>query len=85
MPKLVEDKEYYEMLIKIGLNIAYYRKLNNLTQIELAEKASLSRTVISCIEAPDKHYGMALNTVYRIAKELGIPVRNLFDFRDERD
>lgn len=85
MPKLKEDKEYFDMLTRIGLNIAYYRKLNNLTQIELAEKTDLSRTTVGCIEAPDKHYGMALNTVYRIAKALDIPMRKLFDFRDERE
>lgn len=85
MPKLKEDKEYHEMLIKIGLNVAYYRKLKNLSQIELAERADISRTTIGCIEAPDKYYGMALNTIHRIAKVLDIPVRKLFDFRDERD
>lgn len=85
MPKLKEDNEYNEMLIKIGLNISYYRKLNNLSQLELAEKADLSRTTVGCIEAPDKYYGMALNTMYRISKALGIPMRKLFDFRDERE
>lgn len=85
MPKLKTDNEYNEMLVKIGLNISYYRRLSNLTQIELAEKADISRTTASLIEAPDKSYATSLNTLYRIAKALGIPVRKLFDFRDERD
>ena len=32
--------------IRLGLNIAYCRKLKGFTQIELAEKANISRTHI---------------------------------------
>lgn len=42
----------YKML---GLNIAYYRKLKGLTQLELAEKVNISRTHMSNIEAPNMH------------------------------
>lgn len=83
MPKLKLSKEYNNMLIKIGLNVAYYRKLKSLSQQELSEKANINRTTIANIESADKHYGMTLNTVYRLAEALGIPIKKLFDFRDE--
>ena len=44
------NKTYDLEYKKIGLNIAYYRKLNGLTQLQLAELANLSRTHISYIE-----------------------------------
>ena len=43
-------KQEYKM---IGLNIAYYRKLNGMTQMRLAEEVNISRTHMSNIEAPN--------------------------------
>ena len=37
----------------IGLNIAYYRKLKGITQLQLAEYINISRTHMSNIEAPN--------------------------------
>ena len=37
----------------IGLNIAYYRKMNGLSQMQLAEASGISRTHMSNIEAPN--------------------------------
>ena len=85
MPKPKVDTKYNEMLIKIGLNVAYYRNLRNLTQLELSEKTDLSRNTIGRIEAPDKYYGMALNSLFRISEALNISPNKLFDFRDEHD
>ena len=42
-----EYQSYYKQL---GLNIAYYRKLQGLTQLDLAEFTDLSRTHISNID-----------------------------------
>lgn len=79
------DKKYNPMLIKIGLNVAYYRKWRSLTQEELAAKVELSRTTIAYIENPDKFQSMSLSTIFRLADALDIPVRKLFDFRDDDD
>lgn len=38
---------------QLGLNIAYYRKLRGWTQEQLAERAEISRTHLSNIEAPN--------------------------------
>jgi len=66
----------------LGLTIAYYRKLRGLTQAELAEATSLSRTHISNIEAPNGKTSISLNKLFDIADVLEVPVKDLFDFRD---
>ncbi|MDO5407195.1 MAG: helix-turn-helix transcriptional regulator [Eubacteriales bacterium] len=77
-------KPQYESYYKqLGLNIAYYRKLRNLTQLDLAEFTDLSRTHISNIEAPNMKTSVSLDTLFRIAEILQIPAKELLDFRFE--
>lgn len=71
-------QSYYKQL---GLNISYYRKLRNLTQMELAEFTDLSRTHISNIEAPNMKTSISLDTVFTIADVLQIPAEKLLEFR----
>lgn len=59
-----EYQSYYKQL---GLNIAYYRKLQGLTQLDLAEFTDLSRTHISNIEAPNMKTHISLDTLFSIA------------------
>ena len=66
----------------LGLNIAYYRKLKGLTQLQLAEKTELSRTHISNIEAPNIHTSISLETLFCIASALEIPAYYLLKFPD---
>ena len=75
------DKKHQEKLRKLGLTIAYYRKLRGMTQIALAEKVDISRTHISNIEAPNGNTSVSLDTLFDIAEALEIPVKDLFDFR----
>ena len=70
-------KQQYKM---IGLNIAYYRKLNGLTQLQLAEQINISRTHMSNIEAPNMPTSISLDTLFDIADVLEIPVSNLLYF-----
>ena len=67
----------------MGLNLAYYRKLNDLTQEALAEKTNLSRTTIADFESSTSFKGISLGTIFKIADVLEIPVKKLFDFRDD--
>ena len=64
----------------LGLTIAYYRKLQGYTQIELAEKVNISRTHISNIEAPGGTSSVSLKTLFDIADALDIQIKDLFDF-----
>lgn len=66
---------------KIGLNIAYYRKLRGLSQIQLAEAVGISRTHISNIEAPNMPTSISLETLMDIADALEVPAEALLSFR----
>ena len=70
-------KQEYKM---IGLNIAYYRKLKGLTQLQLAESINISRTHMSNIEAPNMPTSVSLETLMDIADCLEIPVETLLHF-----
>ena len=65
---------------KIGLNIAYHRKLKGLTQLELAEAINISRTHMSNIEAPNMPTSISLETLLDIADTLEIPAKTLLSF-----
>lgn len=65
---------------KIGLNIAHYRKLKKITQIQLAEKIGISRTHMSNIEAPNMPTLVSLEVLFNISDVLEIPVSALFEF-----
>ena len=74
--KIPNDEKYN----RIGLNIAYQRKLKKLTQIQLAEKVGISRTHMSNIEAPNMITPISLEVIFNIADALEIPVELLFRF-----
>lgn len=74
--KMSNDEKYH----RIGLNIAYQRKLKKLTQIQLSEMSGISRTHMSNIEAPNMITPISLDVVFKIADALEIPVETLFKF-----
>ncbi|MGN0666252.1 MAG: helix-turn-helix transcriptional regulator [Huintestinicola sp.] len=69
-----------EKFNRIGLNIAYQRKLKKLTQAQLAELVNISRTHMSNIEAPNMITPISLELAFNIADALEIPVEILFRF-----
>ena len=73
----ISNEEKYK---RIGLNIAYQRKLKKLTQIQLSELAGISRTHMSNIEAPNMITPISLEVIFDIADALEIPVETLFKF-----
>lgn len=74
--KIANDEKYN----RIGLNIAYQRKLKKLTQVQLADLVGISRTHISNIEAPNMITPISLELAFNIADVLEIPVETLFKF-----
>lgn len=72
--------EFRENYIKMGLKIAYYRKLKSLSQEQLAEKAGLGASFIGQIEAPNTYKSFSFDTLFRIAKALDIPPSKILDF-----
>ena len=77
--KLTFTKDEY---IKIGLKIAYYRKLKSLTQEQLAEIMDCGVSFIGQIEAPNIYKAISLDTLFRIAKALDIPAYKLLYFEN---
>ena len=76
------DKKNYPQYIKLGLNIAYNRKLAGFTQEQLAEACGISRTHISNIEAPNMIKSISLETLFNIARALHVSASKLLEFRD---
>ncbi len=74
-----ENKDYY---IELGLNIAFYRKRAGMTQDMLAEKADLSRSHLSAIEAPNIIRPFSLEILFNIARVLDVEPYKLLQFRD---
>lgn len=71
-----------EKYIRLGLNIAYCRKLKGMTQLQLAEAVDISRTHMSNIEAPNVPTSVSLDTLFEIAEALNVPIHQLFMFKD---
>lgn len=74
-----ENKDHY---IELGLNIAFYRKRAGMTQDMLAEKANLSRSHLSAIEAPNLIRPFSLEILFNIAHALSVEPYKLLKFRD---
>ena len=74
--------KHSDRYIRLGLNIAYYRKLKGITQMELAEKVNASRTHISNIVAPNMPVSVSLDKLFDIADVLDVSVDKLFNFKD---
>lgn len=71
---------YSDQYIKLGLNIAYYRKLRGYTQEQLSEKLGIDRTHIGRIETAN--VGASLDVMFAVAEALAVPINKLFEFRD---
>ena len=62
---------------KVGLKVRRYRKEKDLTQEKLAEKTGISVDFLSLIERGKN--APSFETLEKIAKALGVPVKELFE------
>ena len=76
------DKAYFEYYRKLGLNIAFYRKDRNLTQLQLAELVDIDRSHMSAIELAT--VGVSLDVLFRICAVLKVAPKELFNFPQDR-
>ncbi|MCM1131894.1 MAG: helix-turn-helix domain-containing protein [Ruminococcus flavefaciens] len=65
--------EYTELYRKIGLKISYYRRLEGLTQEQLAEMIDKSTAFLGAVEAPNINRAISLDTLFDIAEALNVP------------
>jgi transcriptional regulator with XRE-family HTH domain len=70
------DRRY----IQIGLKIAYYRKLNGMTQEQLAELIGISPGYLSQVETPTFVQPISLKTLFAIADLFHIPPSKFLEF-----
>ena len=66
----------------IGLRIAYFRKLRNLTQADLAEKVHINKNYLSHIESGSANKVLSLPLLIRISKALDVELALLVDLSD---
>lgn len=73
------DTKYREQFIKFGLKVQYYRKLQGLTQEAFADEIGKSWSFVAKIESPTRVFGVSMETLFKIAEVLKIPVFKLFE------
>ena len=77
-------KIYSFIYKQIGNKVAYYRKMRNLTQDELADRVNISVSSISKLERGKYNNNIPLSMLIMIAEGLRIDVSMLVTF-DERE
>ncbi len=65
---------------KLGLTIAYYRKMRGMTQENLGELIGIEQTHMSRIETAN--IGISLDLLFAIAEALEVPPYKLLEFKD---
>lgn len=75
------DKNYIDCYKNLGLNISYYRKKRNYTQMQLAELLNIDRSHMSAIELAN--VGVSLDVIFKLSEVLQIKPMQLFNFRED--
>ena len=68
-----------DRFIELGLTIAALRKMRGMSQEQLAEKAGMSRSHLSSIEAPNIVRPFSLEILYNIADALHVRAGDLLN------
>lgn len=72
----MNDKFYVEYR-KLGLSVAYFRKLHGLTQREVADKMDVSYETISRIE--NANTGITFDMLLALSEAIKTPLAQLFE------
>lgn len=68
-----------DRFIELGITIATLRKLQGMSQEELAERAQISRSHLSSIEAPNIIRPFSVEVLYKIADALSVRAGDLLN------
>ena len=68
-----------DRFIELGLTIAALRKMQGMSQEQVAEKANMSRSHLSSIEAPNIVRPFSLEILYNIADALNVRAGDLLN------
>lgn len=66
----------------IGLRIAYFRKLRNLTQAVLAERLHINKNYLSHIESGSANKAVSLPLLIKISRALDVELSVLVELKD---
>lgn len=69
----------------IGTNIKHYRERAKLTQVQLAEKAKISISYLSKIEAAGCDKSLSISVLNQIANALNVEINEFFKEGDTND
>ncbi len=67
-----------DRFIQLGIVISTIRRIKGLSQEQLAEKAQISRSLVSLIESPGTASGFSLEAFFNIADALEVDPADLF-------
>ena len=73
------ETQYREQYIRFGLKVQYYRKLRGLTQEAFADKIGKSWSFVAKVESPTRAFGVSMETLFKMAEMLEVPVSKLFE------
>ena len=73
------ETQYREQYIRFGLKVQYHRKLRGLTQEAFADKIGKSWSFVAKVESPTRAFGVSMETLFKIADALEVPVSKLFE------
>ena len=76
---MIVQTNYPQKYLKFGLKVQYYRKLRGMTQEAFADKAGISWSYLAKIESPTRPFGVSMETLFKIADVLDVPVSKLFE------
>ncbi len=66
----------------IGLRIAYFRRLKNMTQMDLAERVHINKNYLSHIESGSANKAVSLPLLIKISRALDVELAILLDLND---
>lgn len=69
----------------IGLRISYFRRLKNMTQVELADKLHINKNYLSHIESGSANKTVSLPLLIKIARALDVELSVLVDMNDRNN
>ena len=77
-----KQKKLTDVYLVIARNIKKYRRINKLTQKELALKSGYSYAYIRRVEGPKCIKNFSIQTIYNLSKALNVDIQELFDEED---
>ena len=77
--------ENRDRFINLGIAVSTVRRMRGMSQEQLAEKAGISRSCLSVLEAPNIARAVSLEILFNIADALGVNAADLLYLAESPD